>query len=410
MFFQKNEDLDQYDIVIVGGGAAGFFTAINAAENNPGLKILILERGKEVLTKVRVSGGGRCNVTHAEFIPAELVKRYPRGEKELRGPFHKFMTGDTISWFEQRGIELKTEEDGRMFPVTDSSQTIIDCFIRECKRLNIEIRTSASLKDFERFEEFWQLETNAGTFLARKLMLATGSNSKIWSLLNKMGHSIVNAVPSLFTFNIQDERIKDLAGVATEAEVKIIDSKLESSGPLLITHWGMSGPAILKLSAWGARELNALNYNFSISINWLPGFNESDILERLKELKFSISKQQVATRPQFDLPKRLWKSIVTASGINSETKWANLNKEELINLARQLTAAVYKVNGKSTFKEEFVTAGGVALHEIDFKTFESKLHKNLYFAGEICNIDAITGGFNFQNAWTGGYLAAKAMS
>lgn len=402
--------MDQYDIVIVGGGAAGFFTAINAAENNPGLKILILERGKEVLTKVRVSGGGRCNVTHAEFIPAELVKRYPRGEKELRGPFHKFMTGDTISWFEQRGIELKTEEDGRMFPVTDSSQTIIDCFIRECKRLNIEIRTSASLKDFERFEEFWQLETNAGTFLARKLMLATGSNSKIWSLLNKMGHSIVNAVPSLFTFNIQDERIKDLAGVATEAEVKIIDSKLESSGPLLITHWGMSGPAILKLSAWGARELNALNYNFSISINWLPGFNESDILERLKELKFSISKQQVATRPQFDLPKRLWKSIVTASGINSETKWANLNKEELINLARQLTAAVYKVNGKSTFKEEFVTAGGVALHEIDFKTFESKLHKNLYFAGEICNIDAITGGFNFQNAWTGGYLAAKAMS
>lgn len=402
--------MDQYDIVIVGGGAAGFFTAINAAENNPGLKILILERGKEVLTKVRVSGGGRCNVTHAEFIPAELVKRYPRGEKELRGPFHKFMTGDTISWFEQRGIELKTEEDGRMFPVTDSSQTIIDCFIRECKRLNIEIRTSASLKDFERFEEFWQLETNAGTFLARKLMLATGSNSKIWSLLNKMGHSIVNAVPSLFTFNIQDERIKDLAGVATEAEVKIIDSKLESSGPLLITHWGMSGPAILKLSAWGARELNALNYNFSISINWLPGFNESEILERLKELKFSISKQQVATRPQFDLPKRLWKSIVTASGINSETKWANLNKEELINLARQLTAAVYKVNGKSTFKEEFVTAGGVALHEIDFKTFESKLHKNLYFAGEICNIDAITGGFNFQNAWTGGYLAAKAMS
>ncbi len=402
--------MDQYDIVIVGGGAAGFFTAINAAENNPGLKILILERGKEVLTKVRVSGGGRCNVTHAEFIPAELVKRYPRGEKELRGPFHKFMTGDTISWFEQRGIELKTEEDGRMFPVTDNSQTIIDCFIRECKRLNIEIRTSASLKDFERFEEFWQLETNAGTFLARKLMLATGSNSKIWSLLNKMGHSIVNAVPSLFTFNIQDERINDLAGVATEAEVKIIDSKLESSGPLLITHWGMSGPAILKLSAWGARELNALNYNFSISINWLPGFNESEILERLKELKFSISKQQVATRPQFDLPKRLWKSIVTASGINSETKWANLNKEELINLARQLTAAVYKVNGKSTFKEEFVTAGGVALHEIDFKTFESKLHKNLYFAGEICNIDAITGGFNFQNAWTGGYLAAKAMS
>ena len=402
--------MDLYDIIIVGGGAAGFFTAINAAENNSSLRILILERGKEVLTKVRVSGGGRCNVTHAEFIPAELIKRYPRGEKELRGPFHKFMTGDTISWFEERGIELKTEEDGRMFPVTDSSQTIIDCFTKECKRLNIDVRKGHSLKSFKKIEDTWQIETNSGSFQAQNLMLATGSNSKIWNLLEKMGHSIVPAVPSLFTFNIQDQRIKDLAGIASDADVKILHEDLESSGPLLITHWGMSGPAILKLSAWGARELNKLEYNFKISVNWLPGKSETDIVEELKELKFSVSKQQVSTRPQFDLPKRLWQSIVLASNIKQETKWADLNKEQLKQLSEQLTAAIYQVNGKSTFKEEFVTAGGIDLKEVDFKTFESKLHKNLYFAGEILNIDAITGGFNFQNAWTGGFLAAKAMS
>jgi len=402
--------LDSYDIIIAGGGAAGFFTAINAAENNRNLRILILERGKEVLTKVKVSGGGRCNVTHAEFIPAELVKKYPRGEKELRGPFHKFMTGDTIAWFEKRGIELKTEEDGRMFPVTDSSQTIIDCFNNECKKLNIELRKGESLKKLQHENEHWKLITNTSEFQAEKVMLATGSNSKIWNMLDKMGHTIIPAVPSLFTFNIKDKRIEDLAGIATDAEVKILDRKLESSGPLLITHWGMSGPAILKLSAWGARELNELNYDFSIRLNWLPGRTAEEISEELKKLKFSISKQQVSTRPQFELPKRLWHSITAAAKISTETKWADLNKEQLAKLARELTSAVFKVNGKSTFKEEFVTAGGIDLKEVDFKTFESKLHKNLFFAGEILNIDAITGGFNFQNAWTGAFLAAKAMS
>lgn len=402
--------MDSYDIIIIGGGAAGFFTAINAAENNRNLRILILERGKEVLTKVKVSGGGRCNVTHAEFIPAELVKKYPRGEKELRGPFHKFMTGDTIAWFEKRGIELKTEEDGRMFPVTDSSQTIIDCFNKECKKLNIELRKGESLKKLQHENKRWKLITNTSEFEAEKVMLTTGSNSKIWNMLEKMGHTIVPAVPSLFTFNIKDKRIEDLAGIATDAEVKILDQKLESSGPLLITHWGMSGPAILKLSAWGARELNELNYHFSMSINWLPGRTTEEISEELKKLKFSISKQKVSTRPQFELPKRLWHNIVTAAKISTETKWADLNKEQLAELARELTSAVYKVNGKSTFKEEFVTAGGIDLKEVDFKSFESKLHKNLFFAGEILNIDAITGGFNFQNAWTGAFLAAKAMS
>ena len=402
--------MEHYDIIIVGGGAAGFFTAINAAEQNADLKILILERGKEVLTKVRVSGGGRCNVTHAEFIPAELIKKYPRGEKELRGPFHSFMTGDTIGWFEKRGIELKTEDDGRMFPVTDSSETIIECFRNECKRLGISVKTTESLKSFSKTEGLWQINTNNRIFHASKLMLATGSNSKIWNLLEKMGHRIIPAVPSLFTFNIQDMRIKDLAGIALDAEVRVLGEKLESSGPLLITHWGMSGPAILKLSAWGARELSDLNYKFKIQVNWIPGYSAQDILEILKDLKFEISKQQVSTRPQFELPKRFWQSIVTASRIKPETKWADLNKDQLKSLAEQLTEAKYSVNGKSTFKEEFVTAGGIDLKEVDFKTFESKILKDLYFAGEILNIDAITGGFNFQNAWTGGYLAAKAMS
>ncbi|MCB7482260.1 NAD(P)/FAD-dependent oxidoreductase [Christiangramia sediminis] len=402
--------MDTFDIIIVGGGAAGFFTAINAAENNPGLKILILERGKEVLTKVRVSGGGRCNVTHAEFIPAELIKRYPRGEKELRGPFHKFMTGDTIAWFEDRGIELKTEEDGRMFPLTDSSQTIIDCFIKECKRLNIEIQKGHSLKNFNKVNDYWEIETNSGSFKSKQLMLATGSNSKVWNLLKNMGHSIVPAVPSLFTFNIEDKRIKGLAGIALDSEVKIPHENLESSGPLLITHWGMSGPGILKLSAWGARQLNDLNYNFNIQVNWIPGKTSAEILEELKELKFSLSKQQVSTRPQFELPKRLWQSMVETSKIKGDAKWADLNKDELKKLSEELTSAEFKVTGKSTFKEEFVTAGGIDLKEVDFKSFESKFHPGLYFAGEILNIDAITGGFNFQNAWTGGFLAAKAMS
>lgn len=401
--------LESYDIIIVGGGAAGFFTAINAAENNPDLRILILERGKEVLTKVKVSGGGRCNVTHAEFLPAELVKRYPRGEKELRGPFHKFMTGDTIQWFEDRGISLKTEEDGRMFPKTDSSQTIIDCFLQQCSRYKIKVQKGESLQKLQQVNENWKLTTNTSEFQAEKVMLATGSNPKIWNMLQQMGYNIIPAVPSLFTFNIKDKRIKDLAGIVTEAQVKINEQNLESSGPLLITHWGMSGPAILKLSAWGARELNEVHYCFKMKINWLPGKTTEDISEALKKLKFSVSKQQVKTRPQFDLPKRLWHSITDAAGISSETKWADINKDKLWKLAEELTSAVYKVDGKSTFKEEFVTAGGIDLKEVDFKSFESKTHKNLYFAGEILNIDAITGGFNFQNAWTGGFLAARAM-
>lgn len=399
----------QYDFLIIGGGAAGFFTAINVAEKNPNLKIVILERGKEVLSKVRISGGGRCNVTHAEFVPDELSKNYPRGEKELIGPFHTFMTGDTMEWFSSRGVELKIEDDGRIFPVSDSSQTIIDCFLSEAKKLGIEVLKNHVVKNFHKEEEIWKVITNQGDFEAKKLMLATGSNPKIWTKLNELDLKTIDAVPSLFTFNIKDSRIKELPGIATEASVTVKNSKLSSDGPLLITHWGMSGPAILKLSAWGAVELNSYQYNFEIIVNWLQDYAKEEVIDLLKSLKNRNPKQQVFKYAQFELPKRLWQSLVLASGIHNTTRWADINKSQLFKLSEELTQGIFKVKGKSTFKEEFVTAGGIDLKEINFKTFESKKYKNLYFAGEILNIDAITGGFNFQNAWTGAYIAAQAI-
>lgn len=399
-----------FDIIIVGGGAAGFFTAINIVEKNPKLKVAILERGAEVLQKVRISGGGRCNVTHACFEPNELVKFYPRGEKELRGPFHQFCSGDTIEWFEKHGVELKIEEDGRMFPVSNSSQTIIDCFLKATKKLGITVLTGQSVQSIFKKDNFWKIETQNENYLTEKLIMATGSNPKIWEMLQQQGHAIVSPVPSLFTFNIKDSRIKELPGVSALATVKVKDTKLTSTGPLLITHWGMSGPAILKLSAWGARILHDKNYQFTIFVNWLNDIDTDDAAQLLKDLKQEHAKKTVSKKSPFELTNRLWESLVLASGISSETKWADLSKTQLQNLASQLTNATFQVNGKSTFKEEFVTAGGIDLKEINFKTMESKLHENLFFAGEIVNIDAITGGFNFQNAWTSGFILANAIS
>lgn len=400
----------KYDIIIVGGGAAGFFTAINIAENNPKLKIAILERGKNVLEKVRISGGGRCNVTHACFVPNDLVKFYPRGEKELRGPFHQFCSGDTIEWFEKRGVELKIEDDGRMFPTSDSSQTIIDCFLGLTQKLKIEVLTGQSVQSLFHGENYWKVETNHETFSCQKLIMTTGSNPKIWELLATMNHTIVPPVPSLFTFNIKDARIKDLMGVSAWANVKVKNTKLEATGSLLITHWGMSGPGILRLSAWGARILAEKNYQFILEVNWLNDVTFDEAMETLKELKQEHAKKVVSKKSPFEFPNRLWESLVLASGIANDTKWADLSKKQLTDLANQLTKAQFQVNGKSTFKEEFVTAGGIDLREINFKTMESKLHENLFFAGEIVNIDAITGGFNFQNAWTSGFIVAKAIT
>ncbi|TGV04148.1 BaiN/RdsA family NAD(P)/FAD-dependent oxidoreductase [Flavivirga rizhaonensis] len=398
-----------YDVIIVGGGAAGFFAAITITELNPSLKVAILERGKEGLQKVKISGGGRCNVTHAEFIPSELVQNYPRGEKELLGPFHQFMTGDTMEWFEKRGVPLKIEEDGRMFPESNSSQTIIDCFLKEAQENRVEVLYNHSVKFIKKKQDLWELETTEGQFTSKKVLIATGSNPKIWNLLEDLGHSISQPVPSLFTFDIKDTRIKDIPGVvAQNVEIKVVDSHLESEGPLLITHVGMSAPAILKLSAFGALELAKCDYKFQIKINFIKlAFKEC--LDDLKEFKQEFAKKTVFKFTQYELPKRLWQQLVLASHISMTTTWADINKQQLEALALQLTEAVFKVTGKSTFKEEFVTAGGIDLKEVNFKTFESKLCEGIYFAGEILNIDAITGGFNFQNAWTGAYIAAKSI-
>jgi len=402
------------NVIIIGGGAAGFFAAINLAENNPNLKISILERSSEVLTKVKVSGGGRCNLTHAEFSPKELTQYYPRGEKELLGPFHTFMTGDTMAWFEKRGIPLKIEEDGRMFPESNSSQTIIDYFVNEADKLGVEVLKNHSVKNIQKENETWKIETEKGSFISDKLVITTGSNAKIWSLIKNLGHTIIPPVPSLFTFNIKDTRIKDLPGIASQASVKVVSEKnnikLETQGALLITHWGLSGPAVLKLSAWGARELEKVKYQFKIKVNWVLDFSTEDAFESLKELKDRNSKQTLFKYAQLEVPKRLWQSLLTASEIEESQKWAETTNKQLQELANQLTQSIFQVTGKSTFKEEFVTAGGVDLKEINFKRFESKLYKNLFFAGEVLNIDAITGGFNFQNAWTGGYIVAKSIS
>lgn len=402
------------DVVIVGGGAAGFFAAINAAEMNPQLRIAILERSHKVLSKVRISGGGRCNVTHAEYDPGELVRYYPRGEKELLGPFHKFMTGDVVAWFEERGVPLKTEPDGRIFPVSDDSQTIIECLTRKTKELGIGVWTGQSVSDVIKVEGAWNIHTKSHIFTARQLVIATGSDSRMWNMLEKLGHTIVPPVPSLFTFNINDERIGDLPGIARDATVKVLDDgrdeTLRSTGPLLITHWGMSGPAILKLSAWGARILATKKYRFSIEVNWLIDATPEEVVENIKALKNSSGKQVVVNHVQYGVPKRFWGNLVRAAGIPVDANWGDISKSQIKNLAHQLTAGRFEVDGKSTFKEEFVTAGGVELSEIHFQTFRSKLHPGLYLAGEILNIDAITGGFNFQNAWTGAYLAAKSIA
>ena len=447
-----------FDVIVIGGGAAGFYAAIHIAEARPDLKIAILERGKEVLGKVKVSGGGRCNVTHAEFDPGELVKNYPRGEKELLGPFHTYCSGDTMDFFEKRGISLKIESDGRIFPVSDSSQTIIDCFLNEADRLRVRVLRHSAVIDIrykntamdgipveadhtdlnakdgvpiskETESMVWEVTSIKHTYYAKKIVVATGSNPKIWMLLKNLGHTLVPAVPSLFTFNIKDKRIAGIPGVSTYAAVDVLEQRLfnpkitiklrsqeaekpvmTSEGPLMITHWGMSGPAILKLSAWGAKLLNEMKYRFRIRVNWLPEYSVEGIIGLLMQIKEVEAKKTVLRTRAVDVPRRLWTNLVRASGIGETEKWADVTKVHLEYLANQLTQGEFLVEGKSTFKEEFVTAGGVNLKEIDFKTFESKILPGLYFAGEVINVDAITGGYNFQNAWTGGFIAAKAIA
>ncbi|WBX73349.1 NAD(P)/FAD-dependent oxidoreductase [Tenacibaculum pacificus] len=398
-------------VIIIGGGAAGHFTAINAKEQNSELDITILEKGKEVLQKVKISGGGRCNVTHACFEPKELVKFYPRGEKELLGPFHQFMTGDTFEWFDDRGVPLKIEDDNRVFPEENTSQAIIDCFQNSIDKLGIKVLKNHGVNSIEKNNEQWIINTKEQQFEADYLVIAAGSSKKVWDLCKTLEHTVVEPVPSLFTFNIKDKRIIDLGGISVpNADVKLVGTNLENSGPLLITHWGLSGPAILKLSAFGARILADKNYQYNVLVNWL-GQDFDDTLDELTSLKSSEARKQVNLKSPFaDIPRRLWERFVSAAEIKTTQNWGDLSNKQLHNLATQLTKGLFNANGRTTFKDEFVTAGGVALKEINFKRFESKLHKNLFMVGEVLNIDAVTGGFNFQNAWTGAFICAKSIA
>ena len=398
-------------IVIIGGGAAGYFTAINAKENNPDLDITILEKGKDVLQKVKISGGGRCNVTHACFEPKELVKFYPRGEKELLGPFHQFMTGDTFEWFDDRGVPLKIENDNRVFPEANTSQAIIDCFQKSVSNLGIKVLTNSGVNSVSKENNKWIVNTKEQVFEADQLVIAAGSSKKVWDLCKTLDHAVVEPVPSLFTFNINDKRLVDLLGTSVpNATVNIIDSKLEASGPLLITHWGLSGPAVLKLSAFGARLLADKNYQYNVAVNWLSRPTDK-VLNVLLNLKKKEPRKTVILKSPFtEISKRLWERFVLFASISKTQNWADLSNAQLEKLAKELTNGIYNANGRTTFKDEFVTAGGIDLKEINFKRFESKKHKNLFFVGEVLNIDAVTGGFNFQNAWTGGFICAKALA
>jgi len=399
------------EVIIIGGGAAGFFAAINIAESNPDLKVTILEKSGKVLQKVKVSGGGRCNVTHACFDPKELIEHYPRGNKELLGPFHTFMTGDTIEWFDKKGITLKIEDDMRMFPESNSSQTIIDCFVESAENAGVKVLLNQNVKQITKEANHFNIETKTTSFKADSLLIASGGNAKIWEIINSLGHRIVPPVPSLFTFNIKDPILEEIPGISVpDAHISIENGLYESNGPLLITHWGLSGPGILKLSSLAAVDLAHLNYNFMVTVNWL-NMSFIDVLDILKAQKNKNPKKNVLLRSCFEqISKRLWSKMVLASKINETQNWSDISNQQLEQLAEKLTQTKFNSHGKTTFKEEFVTAGGIDLKEVNFKRFESRIHSNLFFAGEVLNIDGLTGGFNFQNAWTGGFIAAKAIA
>ncbi|MGL5873946.1 MAG: NAD(P)/FAD-dependent oxidoreductase [Xenococcaceae cyanobacterium] len=405
----------KFRVIIIGGGAAGFFGAITCAENNPNLKVTLLEAGRSPLAKVRISGGGRCNVTHHCFEPTQLVQNYPRGGKALRGAFTRFQPKDTIAWFESHGVKLKTEADGRMFPITDDSETIVNCLMNAAIDTKVDLRTNCPVKYVRKQDNFFEIELKTGEILeCDRLLIATGSNPLGYKWAKDLGHAIEPIVPSLFTFNIKDTRFQDLAGISV-ANVRLTlvehnKNKLEQQGAFLITHWGISGPAVLKLSAWGARVLHDNNYRLPIIINWLPQFNPETLRQHLLEIKNQLLKKKISSYCPLDLPKRLWQNLVDFSEINEQKTWSDLSKKELNNLVKELTQGTYKISGKGVFKEEFVTCGGVNLKEIDFKTMESKICPGLYFAGEVLDIDGVTGGFNFQSAWTTGRLAGQAIS
>ena len=407
--------IDQKTLLVVGGGASGFFCAINAARMSPSLKVVIVEKTTKLLSKVKVSGGGRCNVTHASNEVDDLLSAYPRGKNFMRKILHQFSPTDTIDWFAQRGVDLKTESDGRLFPTSNNSQTIIDCFLKEASKYNVDIQLQTSVTAISILDNGFQvsLQKNKPTTIhVDYLCLATGGFSKLeaFDFISTLAIKVVPPVPSLFTFNIDDKMLHQLMGVSVEkARVKIPQLKMEQEGPLLITHWGLSGPAVLKLSSYAAIELHQLNYDVEVLVNWCPDYNESSVFEKLKNEKM-IQKGFVQVKNPFGLSNRLWEYFLNKSDIQFHSHWNDIPQKKLVQLSKVLCGDVYQVKGKTTFKEEFVTAGGVEVSEIDPSSMQSKRHKNLFFAGEVMNVDGITGGYNFQHAWSSGMIVARAIA
>ncbi len=394
-------------LIVVGGGAAGFFAAIAAAEAKPARSVTLLERGAQVLAKVKVSGGGRCNVTHACMDPAELVTHYPRGGAALRGPFSRFQPRDTVEWFETRGVPLKTEADNRIFPKSDQSESIIQCLKAEAARVGVQVRVNSFIHGIQKTENEFSLDMGAETLTCDRLILATGSSPQGWDWAKSLGHSLISPVPSLFTFKISDRRLHDLAGISLPtAEVSLAELPLRCKGPVLITHEGLSGPAVLKLSAWAARELHARDYRARLHVNW-TGAKLDEQWELLKKKRAAHGQNLIAADNVKEIPRRLWARLTIAAGIPEQARWTEVGNEPLKSLAKELTEGQFSLEGKSTFKEEFVTCGGIPLDEVDFRTMQSKRCPGLYLAGEILDVDAETGGFNFQNAWTTGWIAGQ---
>lgn len=399
-------------LIVIGGGAAGFFCSVNAARMNPLLEVIIVEKTNKLLSKVRISGGGRCNVTHACFSIPELTKKYPRGSNFVKKTFHEFFTEDTIKWFLHRGVALKTEEDGRMFPVTDSSLTIINCLLKEADDFNVQVKMHHEVRRIF-MKEKWIIEFAGGeTEEADFICVASGGypKSSMFQWIAETGHSYEDPVPSLFTFNMPGNPITGLMGIAVRAKIKILSTKIEEEGDVLITHWGLSGPAILKLSARGARELNSMNYRFKVIINWSPEFNEQSLKEKFMEFRISLATQKIINRNALSIPHRLWEHLCRISEIDGNRRWGDLSLIAQNKLIRNICVHEMNVEGKTTYKEEFVTAGGVRLSEVDHTTMQSRKLPGLYFAGEILDVDGVTGGFNFQHAWTSGWIAAKSIS
>ncbi|MES2836473.1 MAG: NAD(P)/FAD-dependent oxidoreductase [Bacteroidota bacterium] len=410
--------MPHYDIIIIGGGAAGFFSAVNAANFFPNKSIAILEKSSKFLSKVKVSGGGRCNATNATFEVKQLLQNYPRGNKELINTFSQFNSKDTIEWFAKRNVKLVAEPDGRMFPSTNSSQTIIDCLLNECVKHKIGIITNTDVIAVTKNKELFELKlrnpdsNRDKNYTCKKLVITSGgnSNTESYNWLREIGHSITPPIASLFTFNLKDKTICNLMGLSvTNASIKINESKLNYSGPLLITHWGFSGPAILKLSAFGAQFLHDKNYQYKVTVNWLGDVSEKELRDELNQIKEIDKFKKIHGFCPFNFPKRLWEYFLIESKIDSDLTWANVSNKQLNSLIQQLLFNTFECNGKTTFKEEFVTCGGIKRTEIDFKTMQSKLVPNLFFAGEVIDVDGITGGFNFQAAWSTGFVAAKSL-